>query len=290
MVTKGIILAGGLGSRLMPITQIYSKQLTLVYDKPLIYYPLTTLILMGVTDVNLVCNSANLSLFQNLLGNGCELGLSITYSLQERPTGIAEAPLIASQFLGGDDFYLILGDNILIGNNTIETIKSDLSSTNYVYAHRVSNPEAFGVASFDSIEDRLIAIEEKPSEPASDWALIGLYKYSNDVIEICRQLEPSKRNELEITDLNNCLLQANNLRCIRFGRGVSWFDAGSFDGLYEASTFIRSMQQRQGGLLGSPEEAAFRTGLINHEMLLALANKNIKSSYGLSLMNVLKNS
>ena len=286
MIEKGIILAGGAGSRLRPVTMAYTKQLALVYDKPLIYYPLTTLLLMGVRDVHIICDKFNLSLFTRLLGDGADLGICITYSVQEKPSGIAEAPIIASNFLGGDDFILVLGDNILVGNNIIETLKSHTIGKNTVFAQRVSNPKDFGVATFDSTGNYLIGIEEKPANPVSDWALIGLYKYKNEVIDICQNLQPSSRNELEITDLNLQLLAGNNLNCIRFGRGVSWFDAGSFEGLFEAATYVRSVQHRQGGLLGSPEEAAFRVGLIDSETLVRIAETYSKTSYGNALLKV----
>lgn len=280
MIIKGIILAGGSGTRLHPITLGVSKQLTPVYDKPMIYYPLSTLISAGISEVLVITRSEDQRQFNNLLGDGSDLGISITYAVQEQPLGLAQAFTIGADFIGEDKVALALGDNILHGEN----LANQLSKANdidgaLIFAYQVADPTAYGVVEFDD-EGRAISLEEKPKQPKSPYAVPGLYFYDNTVVEIARNLKPSARGELEITDINRTYLEAEKLRVDVLPRGTAWFDTGTFDSLLEASEFVRTIEKRQGTRIGSPEEAAWRSGFIDDAKLKTLAKSLAKSGYG----------
>lgn len=266
---KGIILAGGAGSRLYPLTRVASKQLQPVYDKPMVYYPLTTLIENGIRELCLISTPQDLPRFSQLLGDGTAWGLTIEYREQARPAGIAEAFLIAESFIGGDSVVLILGDNIFYGGDSIPRAFGEFKHGATIFGYPVRDPERYGVVEFDA-EGRAISIEEKPKRPKSDFAVPGVYLYDNRVVSFAKSLRPSARGELEITDLNLVYLQQGELRVYRLSRGFAWLDAGTSSSLHDASAYVQTIEKRQGIKVGCPEEAAFRRGFLSVTQLQRL--------------------
>ena len=291
VVRKGIILAGGNGRRLQPITNVISKQLLPVYDKPMIYYPLSTLMLAGIKDILIITSNQDKDLFFKLLGNGSHLGIRINYEVQEKPDGIAQAFIIAKSFINKSNVVLILGDNLFYGNYLIDQLKKSfkrkLGATIYVYP--VSDPQRYGVVEFDD-NGKVYKIEEKPKNPKSKFAITGLYFYDHTVISKAESLKPSKRGELEITDLNNLYMDEGQLVVEKMNRGMTWFDTGTLDSLHEASSYIRSLEKRQGLKIGCPEEIAWRTGLIDDNQLASISENMLTSGYGNYLQSILKDS
>ena len=265
-MVKGIILAGGAGSRLYPLTLVASKQLQPVYDKPMVYYPLTTLIENGVRELCLIATPADLPRFRQLLGDGAAWGLSIEYLAQAKPAGIAQAFLIAASFIGSDPVTLILGDNIFYGADGFKRAFADFQDGASIFGYRVHDPERYGLVEFDS-EGRALSIQEKPSQPRSNHAVPGLYLYDNQVVEITKNLRPSERGELEITDVNVAYLRRGQLRVHQLSRGFAWLDAGTSSSLHEASAYVQTIEKRQGIKIGCPEEAAFRRGFMSRDEL-----------------------
>jgi glucose-1-phosphate thymidylyltransferase len=283
---KGIILAGGTGSRLWPITRGTSKQLIPVYDKPLIYYPLTTLMSAGIVDVLVITTPTDLSNFQNLLGNGEKFGIHISYEVQINPNGLADAFIIGEKFLGDQSCALILGDNIFYGSGLGSQLEKNTSITGaLIYAYRVTDPERYGVVELDN-NSRPISIEEKPRIPKSSFAIPGLYFYDNSVVEIAKSIQPSSRGEIEISSVNVKYLESNNLKVEILPRGTAWLDTGTFNSLHDASAFVRSLQERQGLKIGCPEEVAYRKGFINRAELIKLAKEYGSNEYSKYLENV----
>lgn len=278
---RGIILAGGTGSRLHPITLGTSKQLMPVYDKPMIYYPLTTLIFAGIRDVLVITTPHEAAAFHHLLGDGSQFGISITFAVQPEPKGLAQAFTIGADFVGTDASCLVLGDNIFSGPGLGTRLagKVRAMSGGLVFGYQVADPRAYGVVEVDK-EGYALSIEEKPEHPRSHWAIPGLYFYDNDVIAIARDLKPSARGELEITDVNRVYMERRQLRVELLPRGTAWLDTGTFDSLNDASNFVRAIQARQGLQVGCPEEAAWRRGFLDDEELLDRANRFAKSGYG----------
>jgi glucose-1-phosphate thymidylyltransferase len=286
-VRKGIILSGGLGTRLYPCTEAVSKQLLPVYDKPLIYYPISTLMMAGIRDILIITNMADRYPFGVLLRDGAHLGLNITYAIQDKPRGIAECFLIGDNFIGDDDVALILGDNIFYGNDLIHKLRSANERKDpTLFAYHVADPERFGVLELDKHKNP-IRIVEKPTKAPSNYAVTGLYFYDSNVVEYARQLQPSARGELEITDINNLYMQNTNVHIEYLNRGIAWIDAGTFDSLADASTFIASTQKRTGMMISCPEEIAYDNGWIGEKELLAAANKYSKTNYGTYLKSLL---
>ena len=289
MARRGILLAGGSGTRLYPITQALSKQLLPVYDKPMIYYPLTTLLLAGIREILLISTPQYLPRFRQLLDDGSQWGLRIEYAAQPRPDGIAQAFIIAQDFIGDDSCTLILGDNIYFGHDMTlmlrETALQKQGAT--VFAYRVNNPEAYGVVEFDS-NGRATSIEEKPVKPKSNYAITGLYFYDNQVLRIVRDLQPSARGELEITDVNSAYLKSNMLDVAILGRGIAWLDTGTHETLLEASQFVETLEKRQGLRIACPEEVAYRMGYIDAAQVERLAEPYKKTGYGRYLLSILK--
>ncbi|MCS7337397.1 MAG: glucose-1-phosphate thymidylyltransferase RfbA [Verrucomicrobiae bacterium] len=275
---KGIILAGGAGSRLYPLTLVASKQLQPVYDKPMVYYPLTLLIAGGIREFCLISTPNDLPRFKQLLGDGSKWGLSIEYREQPRPEGIAQAFIIAESFIGHDNVALILGDNIFSGTDIFSRAIAEFTSGATIFAYHVRDPERYGVVEFDET-GRAISIEEKPKQPRSNYAVPGLYIYDSQVIGIAKSLKPSARGELEITDVNKAYLQRGQLRVYRLSRGVAWLDAGTSTSLHEASAYVQTIEKRQGVKLGCPEEAAYRRGFITLAQLEALASQMPNCEY-----------
>lgn len=269
---KGILLAGGAGSRLYPLTLVASKQLQPVYDKPMVYYPLTTLIDGGVRDLCLISTPADLPRFQQLLGDGSRLGVSIEYRAQPRPEGIAQAFLIAASFIGNDPVALILGDNIFYGGDTFQRAFAEFRNGATIFGYHVHDPQRYGVVEFDP-DGRAISIEEKPRHPRSSYAVPGLYLYDNEVLAIARALRPSARGELEITDVNLAYLRCQRLRVHRLARGFAWLDAGTSTSLHEASAYVQTIERRTGIKIGCPEEAAFRRGFLGESDLASLLER-----------------
>ncbi|MDI1314716.1 glucose-1-phosphate thymidylyltransferase RfbA [Prosthecobacter sp.] len=259
---KGIILAGGSGSRLYPLTQVASKQLQPVYDKPMVYYPLTVLIASGIRDFCLISTPQDLPRFQHLLGNGSQWGISVEYRAQTKPEGIAQAFLIAAPFIGPDPVTLILGDNIFFGGDALPRAFAEFKSGATIFAYHVNDPERYGVVEFDA-EGHAVSLEEKPAHPRSNYAVPGVYIYDNEVVGIARSLQPSTRGELEITDVNKEYLRRGALRVQRLSRGTAWLDAGTSSSLHEASAYVQTIEKRQGMKLGCPEEAALRRGFLS---------------------------
>nr|WKF58534.1 Glucose-1-phosphate thymidylyltransferase 1 [Paraburkholderia busanensis] len=288
MARKGIILAGGSGTRLYPITTVVSKQLLPVYDKPMIYYPLSTLMLAGIRDILIISTPTDLPRFQAMLGDGARWGLNLSYAEQASPDGIAQAFLIGREFLAGDPCALVLGDNIFHGHNLVAQLAHANARVQgaSVFAYRVHDPERYGVVEFDSAL-RAISIEEKPSQPRSNYAVTGLYFYDGEVSNIAADIKPSARGELEITDVNLRYLAAGALSVEIMGRGYAWLDTGTHDSLIEAATFIATLQRRQGLVVACPEEIAYRQQWISAEQLAKLAQPLAKSGYGQYLQNLL---
>ena len=285
---KGIILAGGTGSRLHPLAQGLSKQLTPVYDKPMIYYPLSTLMLAGIRDILIITTPADQEQFQRLLGDGSRFGINLEYKVQPSPDGLAQAFILGADFIGNDPVALVLGDNIFYGpglGTQLATYEQKDGAT--VFAYRVADPRAYGVVEFDENFNAL-SIEEKPENPKSDYAIPGLYFYDSKVVEYARQIKPSPRGELEITDLNRVYLEQGKLKVEVLPRGTAWLDTGTFDSLADATNFIRTVQSRQGLSVGCPEEIAWRHGWLSDEQLRDIATPLVKSGYGSYLLGLLR--
>lgn len=285
---KGIILAGGSGTRLHPLTLAVSKQLMPIYDKPMIYYPLSVLMLAGIREILIISTPNDLPLFERLLGDGQNLGCRFEYAVQEIPNGLAQAFVIGEQFIGDDEVALILGDNIFYGTDLERRLKKAINPEGgVVFAYHVRDPERYGVVEFDA-SNNVISIEEKPEEPKSNYAVPGIYFYDNTVVEKAKNLEPSARGEYEITDINRLYLNEGKLRVAQLGRGTAWLDTGTFTSLIQAQQFVQVIEERQGLKIGCIEEIAFRKGFINSDQLKEVAEPLLKSGYGKYLLEILE--
>lgn len=291
---KGIILAGGSGTRLYPITKVASKQLLPIYDKPMVYYPLSTLMLAGIRNILIISTPEDISKYEKLLGNGSSIGLELSYKVQPLPDGLAQAFLLGESFIDSDDVCLILGDNVFYGSGLPKRLKDSVQEVKnnqnaVVYGYYVNDPERYGVVDFDN-NGKAISIEEKPSNPSSNYAVSGLYFYPNDVVEIAKNQEPSTRGELEITDVNKTYLSNQRLKVEKMGRGFAWLDTGTQDSLLEASQFVQALEKRQGMKISCIEEIAFQIGYIDKTQLEILGNNMGNSSYGEYLIKIAKDS
>ena len=286
---KGIILAGGSGTRLYPITKAISKQINPIYDKPMIYYPISILMLAGIREILVISTPRDLPLFKELLGSGEDFGVRFEYAIQEKPNGLAEAFIIGEEFINGDSCALVLGDNIFYGHGLTGILKEAEARKKgaTIFGYYVPNPKDFGVVEFDK-DGKVISLEEKPQNPKSNYAVPGLYFYDNTVVEKAKKVKPSKRGELEITSINEIYLQEEKLHVVNFGRGMAWLDTGTHDALLEAANFVKTIQSRQGVMVACLEEIAYRNGWISKEKVLELAKPLMKSKYGEYLVNLVK--
>lgn len=286
---KGIILAGGSGTRLYPLTMVTSKQLLPIYDKPMIYYPLSTLMLAGIRDILIISTPEDTPRFEHLLGDGSRFGLNLSYKVQPSPDGLAQAFILGEEFIGSDDVCMVLGDNIFYGNGFKKTLHNAVLNANNgratVFGYYVPDPERFGVVEFDS-KGQAISIEEKPTNPKSNYAVVGLYFYPKGVSKMAKEVKPSSRGELEITTLNQMYLENNNLDVITFGRGFTWLDTGTHESLADATAFVKMIEERQGLMVSCIEEIAYNNGWISKEKLLEIAEPMKKNQYGQHLINV----
>lgn len=284
---KGIILAGGSGTRLYPITKAVSKQIVPIYDKPMIYYPLSVLMLAGITEILIISTERDIPVYRELLEDGGDYGLKISYAVQKEPNGLAEAFIIGEEFIGNDSVSLILGDNIFYGRHFSELLQkaAELNEGALIFGYYVMNPTSFGVVEFDN-HGNVISVEEKPKKPKSNYAIPGLYFYDNDVVKIAKSIKPSERGELEITAVNDVYLKNGKLKVDLFGRGMAWLDTGTHEGLLEASNFVSIVQHRQGMYISCIEEIAYRKGYITKEKLIELAQPMLKTDYGKYLLRV----
>lgn len=286
---KGIILAGGSGTRLYPVTKAISKQITPIYDKPLIYYPLSVLMLAGIKDILVISTPRDIGTFEELLGDGSDLGLRIEYAIQEQPNGLAEAFIIGEKFIGNEACALVLGDNMFYGHGLTGIVKEAATRETgaTIFGYYVNNPKSFGVVEFDE-NGKAISLEEKPEKPKSNFAIPGLYFYDNTVVEKAKAVKPSHRGELEITTLNEMYLKEGTLNVLSLGRGMAWLDTGTHDGLLEASNFVKTIQSRQGVMVACLEEIAYKNGWISKKKVEQLAKPLLKSHYGEYLMDLIK--
>ena len=286
---KGIILAGGKGTRLYPMTKVISKQLLPIYDKPMIYYPLSVLLLAGIKDILIISTKEDTPKYEELLGNGYNLGINISYKVQEKPRGLADAFILGEEFIGSDSVCLILGDNVFYGENLSRMLWDAMEKRSgaTIFGYPVNNPKDFGVVEFDS-NNKVISIEEKPKEPKSNYAVPGLYFYDNKVVEIAKNVKPSLRGEIEITSINNEYLKNNELDVITFGRGIAWLDTGTPQGMLKASEFVEAIQARQGYYVSCIEEIAWRRGFINDDELRSIGNELKMTDYGKYILSLLE--
>lgn len=286
---KGIILAGGAGTRLYPLTMVTSKQLLPIYDKPMIYYPLSTLMLAGIKDILIISTPDDLPRFEHLLGDGNQFGINLSYKVQPSPDGLAQAFLLGEEFIGSDTCAMVLGDNIFYGNGFTPLLRKAVSDAERgkatVFGYYVQDPERFGVVEFDG-SGNVVSVEEKPKQPKSNYAITGLYFYDNRVVDLAKQVKPSARGELEITDLNRLYLEAGDLKVQLLGRGFAWLDTGTMDSLVDAADFVRMIEKRQGIKISAPEEIAFKNGWISQDKLLESASRYGNSPYGEHLKQV----